>query len=154
MLNYKNFQINWIILVSMLAGTLFLVFQLKNPDSKPIPSLILMLIELLFVLIPLIFYGLKTSIDDDEIRLRFGIGIIQIKIKLSDIQSVEVVRNPWYYGIGIRIIPHGILYNAYGLNAVELRFKNKRKIIRIGSAEPLILKHEIEKRLMPVSSES
>jgi hypothetical protein len=145
--SYKNFQINWILLISMLAVTIFLAFQLKNPD-KPIPFFVLMSIELLFVLIPLIFYGLTTIVNHDEIRLRFGIGIIQIKIKLSDIQTVAVVRNPWYYGIGIRLSPRGILYTAHGLDAVELRFKNKRKIIRIGSSEPLILKHEIEKRLM------
>lgn len=147
MRNYESFQINWILLISLLAVTLFLLFQLNNDDSEPIPFFAMMVIEILFVLIPLIFYGLKTIIDDQEIRLRYGIGIIQIKIQLVDIQSVEVVRNPWYYGIGIRIIPHGLLYNAHGLDAVELKFRNKQKIIRIGSGEPLILKHEIEKRL-------
>ena len=147
MRKYESFQINWILLISMFFITLFLLFQLNNENNKPIPVFVTMLVEILFVLILLIFYGLKTIIDDQEIRLRYGIGIIQVRIQLSDIQSVEVVRNPWYYGIGIRIIPHGLLYNAHGLDAVELKFKNKRKIIRIGSGEPLILKHEIEKRL-------
>lgn len=41
-----------------------------------------------------------------------------------------------------------MLYNVHGLNAVELTFKDKQKIIRIGSPESKRLKMEIDKRLI------
>jgi hypothetical protein len=45
------------------------------------------------------------------------------------------VRNPWYYGWGVRLTPHGILYNVSGLNAVELLLDDGRRV-RVGTDEP------------------
>jgi len=44
------------------------------------------------------------------------------------------VRNQWWWGWGIRLIPGGWLYNVSGLDAVELKMKNGR-IFRIGTDE-------------------
>jgi len=45
------------------------------------------------------------------------------------------VKNPWYYGWGIRFTPHGWLYNVSGLHAVEIELKNGKKY-RIGTDVP------------------
>ena len=147
MRKYEDFQWNWILIVAMSVLVLMLSLKLNDPGNTPIPFYLAMFIQLILILVPLMFYGLRTIINDDEIKLRYGIGIIQIRIPIAEIRSVEVVRNPWYYGIGIRVIPGGMLYNAHGFDAIELHFRNKRRIVRIGTAEPLILKHEIEKRI-------
>jgi hypothetical protein len=45
------------------------------------------------------------------------------------------VRNKWWYGWGIRLTPHGWLFNVGGLDAVELELASGRKF-RIGTDEP------------------
>ncbi|MCB0688525.1 MAG: PH domain-containing protein [Saprospiraceae bacterium] len=148
MRKYENFQWNWLLIIGLTIVVFQLSLKLNDADNPPLPFLVSMLIQILLVLVPLMFYGLRTTINDDLITLKYGIGIITIKLKLSDIQSVKVVRNPWYYGIGIRLIPGGILYNAHGFKAVELRFTNKKYKVRIGTSEPEILEYEIAKRLI------
>ena len=49
-------------------------------------------------------------------------------------KSAEKVRNKWYYGFGIRLIPGGQMYNVAGLDAVELKLTNGR-VFRVGTDE-------------------
>jgi hypothetical protein len=102
---------------------------------------------LTFILVCLLFYGLTTKITPDTISVSFGIGLIRKRIKLKRIKTVEIVKSPWYYGWGIRIIPNGTLYNMSGTDGVELKFNDTDRIIRIGAKDSLTLKKEIEKRL-------
>jgi hypothetical protein len=88
-----------------------------------------------------------VRVTPEAITISFGIGIIKKKKLIREINSVASVKNPWYYGWGIRLIPNGWLYNISGSDAVELTFSNKKTIIRIGTANPLTLKNEIIKRL-------
>lgn len=147
MRKYEDFQWNWILIIGLGAVVILLSFVLNDPAKPPLPFFASMLIQVLLILIPLMFYGMRTTIDDEKITLKYGIGIISIKFDLSNIRSVTIVRNPWYYGIGIRIIPGGMLYNAHGFDAVEIQFKNKKHKVRIGTAEPEILQYEIEKQI-------
>ena len=146
MAKYEHFQWNWSLNIAMAILVAVLSVKLDNP-LDPIPIFTFMVVQLILVLIPIMFYGLRTTINDSEITLRYGIGIITIKIPLSDIKKTKVVRNPWYYGIGIKVIPGGMLYNAHGFDAVEIKYKKTKRKVRIGSAEPLILKYEIDKRI-------
>lgn len=52
------------------------------------------------------------------------------------------MRNKWWYGWGIRLTPHGWLYNVSGLDAVELHLTGGRKV-RLGTAEPAQLSRAI-----------
>ncbi len=45
------------------------------------------------------------------------------------------MSNRWYYGWGIRLTPHGRLYNLSGLEAVEVQLNTGKKF-RIGTDEP------------------
>ncbi len=56
-------------------------------------------------------------------------------VPLSEIESHSAVRNPWYYGWGLRRTPIGWLYNVSGLEAVEITMKDGRKV-RIGTDDP------------------
>jgi len=53
------------------------------------------------------------------------------------------VHNHWYYGRGIKLTPHGWLFNVSGFDAVEIQLKNGRKY-RIGTDEPDALLAAIE----------
>jgi hypothetical protein len=68
--------------------------------------------------------------------------MIRRTIALADIQSVRTVRNPWYYGWGLRLIPGGWMWNVSGLDAVELKLRSG-KLFRIGTDEPELLRSAI-----------
>jgi hypothetical protein len=54
------------------------------------------------------------------------------------------VKNAWWYGFGIRVIPGGgRLWNVSGLHAVELLLKDGRRL-RIGTDQPAALSLAIE----------
>lgn len=91
----------------------------------------------------LLFAALTVKVDGNYVSLRFGIGIIRKKFPVSGIGSVAIVRNPWYYGWGIRKTPDGWLYNVSGLIALELHMKDGEKY-RIGTNDPLGLLNAVE----------
>jgi hypothetical protein len=57
------------------------------------------------------------------------------RLPLEAIQEVAVVRNHWWNGYGIRTAPGFRLYNASGLDAVELRVGTS-DVRRIGTDDP------------------
>jgi len=62
------------------------------------------------------------------------------------------VRNKWWYGLGIRLTPHGWLYIVSGLDAVEIvRISGKK--FRVGTDEPQALVTALTAALDPKSGE-
>jgi|WetSurMetagenome_2_1015567.scaffolds.fasta_scaffold67705_2 hypothetical protein len=94
------------------------------------------LIILTFLICLLTFYKLSISIDNSHVSFRLGIGLIHKRYNLSEIESCRPVKNPFWYGIGIRLTPDGWLYNVSGLYAIELTLKSDRSKIRIGTDKP------------------
>jgi hypothetical protein len=54
---------------------------------------------------------------------------------VQEIRDARAVRNRWFYGWGIRLTPHGWMFNVSGLDAVELDLPNGRRF-RNGTDEP------------------
>ncbi len=81
------------------------------------------------------FSSLTVEVKEDSLVCWFGPGLIRRTIDLSRIQEAKAVRNPWYSGWGIRLLPSGWLWNVSGLDAVELIFRNGKRF-RIGTNEP------------------
>ena len=98
----------------------------------------------LLVLCLLLFAALTVTVDNEIVLIRFGIGIIGKKLSVSEIVSAEIVKNPWYYGWGIRKTPDGWLYNVSGLIAVEVRMRDGEKL-RIGTNDPTGLLEALER---------
>jgi hypothetical protein len=120
----------------------------NNIGDRPMSTSIYAVITVTLTLTYLLFYGLTTKVTTEKIIVSFGPGIIKKRIELKAVKTVDTVKSPWYYGWGIRIIPNGVLYNISGSDGVELRFNDRKGIIRIGTKDPLTLKNEIEKRLV------
>jgi hypothetical protein len=80
-------------------------------------------------------YGMRTIVGDGRVTVSFGIGLIKRSISVEQMQEISIVKNPMYYGWGIRMIPNGWLYNISGADAVELQLKTGR-VVRIGSKDP------------------
>lgn len=79
----------------------------------------------------------SMTIEADQNRLTFwfGFGWPRRSFPLAEIQSWTAVRNPWWYGWGIHMTPHGWLYNVGGLGAVQLELQDGRQL-RVGTDEP------------------
>lgn len=148
MKHYKEFTFGWLIFVFVIPiHLLFTYWYLTSIGGSPMDRNNYVITTSVFVLVCLLFYGMTTRIGADTIEVSFGIGLIRKRIQLQRIKSVDTVKSPWYYGWGIRIIPHGMLYNITGTDGVELTFKDTSRIVRIGSRDAATLKNEIEKRL-------
>ena len=93
-----------------------------------------------------LFASLTVEIDAEHLRIRFGIGLIRKRFPLDQIDTCRPVTNPWIYGWGIRLTPHGWLYNVSGQEAVELKMKSG-KTCRIGTDEPEILTAALQEAL-------
>jgi hypothetical protein len=82
-----------------------------------------------------VFSSLTVEVSAKELKWNFGPGFWTYRLPLDDIESLEVVRNHWWNGFGIRMRPGFRLYNVSGLDAVELRLKSG-EIRRIGTDDP------------------
>jgi hypothetical protein len=104
------------------------------------PRLILWLVVVIALLGALTFGSMTIEVDHERLRFWFGPGWIGRSIALRDIQSWTAVTNPWWYGWGIHLTPHGWLYNVGGRGAVQLELRDGRRL-RVGTDEPVRL-HE------------
>jgi hypothetical protein len=89
-----------------------------------------------------IFGTLTVDVSKDRVVVWFGPGLIRRTLPVADIRDARAVRNKWWYGWGIRLTPHGWLFNVAGLDAVELELASGRKF-RIGTDEPQVLLNAI-----------
>ncbi len=148
MAGYREFQLGSLGLAFLIPIHILLnILYLTQLGTRPIGLNDFIFINGMCVLIYLFFYGMTITVNNERIVVSFGIGIIKRSIALNKISSVDTVKNPWYYGWGIRFIPHGILYNIGGSHGVELRMNNTGRVIRIGTKNPAQLRNEISRRL-------
>jgi len=91
-----------------------------------------------------IFPSLSVDVSKTSIRVWFGAGFIRKTIPISSIRVARIVRNRWYYGWGIRLVPGGWMFNISGLGAVELERVDGGNF-RIGTNEPDALLRAIRK---------
>lgn len=84
----------------------------------------------------LLFYQLTITVSSTHVSFKLGVGLIRKTYKISDISTCRPVVNSPLYGVGIRMIPGGWLFNVTGIDAIELRFRNKASVVRIGTNKP------------------
>jgi hypothetical protein len=102
---------------------------------------------LVFIAVALVlFSSLTVVIREEEMEARFGPGPIRKRFKLNEIESCQVVKNHWYYGWGIRLTPHGVLFNVSGFHAVEIKLRTGKKF-RIGTDVPQELEGAIRQAI-------
>jgi hypothetical protein len=135
---YKHTQIGYFMIV---CGAIALVIALEVFFRKATVTSMLGGLAAIFVIIGL-FATLTVEIRDGLLRFRFGLGLIRKKLKIAEIESCEVVRNPWYYGWGIHATGKGWVYNVSGFEAVEIFMSDGRRL-RIGTDEPDLLRKAI-----------
>lgn len=131
MREYKHTQVGYIHVIAYSAIMLFLACINIVTGFEPftlIPAMVMLILMALFSV-------LTVRIGNGVVTVQFGVGVIRKRIQLSDVESYAKVRNPWYYGWGIRYTPRGWLYNIFGFSAIELLMRNG-KTCRIGTDDP------------------
>ena len=145
---YKKFQFGWVIVVIFLVIIVWMTFAyIYQWGNNPIDKFGYILMTLLLGAFLLVFCGMTVIVTDRHIKIKLGIGIMVKKVELQSITSVEIVHVPLLYGYGIRIIPGGTLYNVSGKYAVLIRFKDRKRILQIGTNDGENLKKAIENRI-------
>ena len=113
----------WLLIV---AGSFFFVGVLKGAALSLAAAALLLYF---------LFRSLRVTVDEHAVHLRFGSGWPRRSIPMTRIISQRPVRNRWWYGFGIRLTPHGWLWNLDGLDAVEVGFRESGTF-RIGTRDP------------------
>ena len=139
MKEYKHTQIGYLLIVAL--GAAILLIGRLNVITRFNPGTILLLAFMILCLA--LFATLTVQVNGQAVNIQFGIGLIRKQFALGDVRACRVVKNPWYYGWGIHLIPDGWLFNVSGWEAVELQMKNGRKY-RIGTDDARGLMDAIE----------
>ncbi len=139
---YRHTQVGYLIIAAMVAVMVWIGVVLANAGINwtAIGGLAVIAVALVF------FSSLTVVIGEDEVEARFGPGPIRKRFKLNEIESCQVVMNHWYYGWGIRLTPHGLLYTVSGLDAVEIKLRTGKRF-RIGTDVPQELEAAIRQAI-------
>ncbi|MFC1847567.1 hypothetical protein ACFLW5_01980 [Chloroflexota bacterium] len=142
MKRYEHTQVGYLIITVMAAMMVLIGVVLADAGSNLIAIGVLVVIAVVLVL----FSSLTVVIREGELEVRFGPGPIRKRFKLNEIESCQVVKNHWYYGWGIRLTPHGVLYNVSGFHAIEIKLRTGKKF-RIGTDVPRELEEAIRQAI-------
>ncbi len=142
---YKHTQIGWFVILPLCGALIPLgIIYALAPD--PVGKAIIPAIVVVLLVMLLLFPSLTAEVNEEQIRIKFGPGLIYRRIDLADIESCEAVRNKWWYGWGIRLTPHGWMFNVSGMEAVQLNLKSGKKF-RVGTDDPRGLVQALTKQL-------
>ena len=130
------------IIVAIVAAMVAIGIILATTDVNLIAIAVMVVLAVVLVLFP----SLTAVIREEELLVQFGPGVVRKRFKLNEIESCQVVKNHWYYGWGIRLTPHGVLYNVSGFHAVEIKLRTGKKF-RIGTDVPQELEEAIRQAI-------
>ncbi|MDP3879079.1 MAG: hypothetical protein Q8Q07_02070 [Dehalococcoidales bacterium] len=139
MKRYEHTQVGYLVIIAMVAAIVLVGTILANTGTNWIAVAVLIIVAVFLLL----FSTLTVVIREDDLKVRFGPGLVRKRFNLHDIESCRVVKNPFYYGWGIRLTPHGWLYNVSGFSAVEIKLRTGKKF-RIGTDVPMELERAIQ----------
>ena len=148
MTQYKHTQVGYLIIAILFILVLFYawLYGVVREEIGSDFTVVAVMTLVLFLLAS--FSTLQVTIDENNMRIKFGYGIFRKKFPLKEIVSVKTVKNHWYYGWGIRVWlwPNMLIFNVSGFDAVEITMKDG-KIYRIGTDVPGELESAIKRAI-------
>jgi len=138
-MHYKHTQpgtlLRWILGLSLITTFGMAIYFTTLPNLPEWTWFSFGVVPIIIFLCAWLFGSLTVQIEDGELSHWFGPGFWKKSYQLVDIESATAVRNSWIFGWGIRLTPHGWLYNVSGLDAVQIELRSGRKL-RIGTDDP------------------
>ena len=139
---YEHTQVGYVIIVAIVAVMVLIGIILATAGINWIAIAVLVIIAIALALFP----SLTVVIQEEELEVRFGSGVIRKRFKLNEIESCQTVKIPWYYGWGIRMTPQGLLFRVSGFNAVDIKLRTGKRF-RIGTDVPQELEEAIRQAI-------
>lgn len=136
---YHHTQRGNVMIVAFVLAGAFVLHQLIQGGATWLWAMLVLAMAIGFT-----FSSLTVTITPTSLTAAFTPGWPRKVERLENITQARLVRNPWYYGWGIRLTPHGTLYNVSGLDAVEIHTR-QAKTFRIGTDEPEALLQAIQR---------
>ena len=138
-MHYKHTQpgtlLRWILGLTLITTVGIAIYFTTLPNLPGWTWFSFGVASIIIFLCAWLFGSLTVQIEDGELSHWFGPGFWKKSYQLVDIESATAVRNSWLFGWGIRLTPHGWLYNVSGLDAVQIELRSGRKL-RIGTDDP------------------
>ena len=149
MIKYRKFQFGWVIAIIYLIVIVWMTFAyVYQWGNNPVDKYGYIFFMILFGGILSGFYGMTIIVTEKQLKIKLGVGFYTKKIDLSTIKSVNTLTYPVYCGYGIRIVKNGLLFNVSGRHAVEIKFKNKKNMLLIGTNDWEKLREVIESSII------
>lgn len=98
--------------------------------------MIFLFLSFLLLACCLTFYKITIAVSQTQVSFKMGLGLFGKTYPMSDIRQCLPVNNSVFAGIGIKILANGWLYNVSGYKTIELQFKSKYSVVRIGTDKP------------------
>ncbi len=142
---FREFQHFWFVIAAFLVMSISTsILYFLQVGTQPIELGGMLLVNGIMIIVLMISYRMVTEVFPEKILVYFGVGLFRRSIPLSRIKAAIIVKNPWYYGWGVRIIPGGWLFNVSGDYSVEIQLTDSDRILRIGSQTPHQLHEAIQ----------
>ena len=135
-MTYRHTQIGWAMIVTLGGIVAFSTWVLVRTGG-PATTVGVVVAGLLVVCL-LLFVTQTVIVDDMQIQLRMGPGVIRRSVPLDEIQAVDRVRLPWWavtYGIRMSLNGRRQLWRVSGAEAVDLTLSDARRLL-ITTDEP------------------
>jgi len=111
---YEHRQVAWPTVIASLTSALLLAVGIAVAGRNSRVHLgLLALVPAISVVVLAFFGSMTVRVFSDRVRIHFGIGAPWFTIDLREARGYAVVRNPWFYGWGIHLIPGGVIYHYY-----------------------------------------
>lgn len=121
---------------AFLCGVFVAVALTSAPADRGVPfACVLGGTGVLLIVCARVLRSLRVTVTDAEVVAAFGSGWPRRRIAVRDVAATRPVRNPWWYGHGIRLTPRGWMLNASGADAVEIDLAGGGRF-RIGTDDP------------------
>jgi hypothetical protein len=135
---YEHTQVGYVIIVGIVAAMVGIGIILANTGRNWIAVAVLVILAVVLTL----FNRLTVVINEEQLVVQFGPGAIRKRFRLTEIESVQSIRVPWYYGWGIRSTPQGMAFRVSGFDAVQIRLVTGKEYL-IGTDAPQQLEQAI-----------
>lgn len=140
--HYEHTQVGYVIIVAIVASMAVIGILLPNIGFTPITIGVFVVLAAVLVLFP----SLTVIIWEDELEIRFGPGLIRKRFRLSDVESCQSIKAPWYYGWGIRLTPRGLLFRVSGFHTIRIKLRTGKHYL-IGTDVPQELEAAINQAI-------
>jgi hypothetical protein len=139
---YEHTQFGYFITIAIVAAMVAIGVIMADMGINWIAATVLVVLAVIVVL----FHRLTVVIDEEELVVQFGPGVIRKRFKLNEIVSCQAVKIPWYYGWGIRATPQGIVFRVSGFHAVQVKLTTGKEFL-IGTDVPQELEEAIRQTI-------